>query len=101
VRVRLLVAALVPVAVVGAVLEGERRVLLGGGAAGLWDAAVAPSSASTVWRAWAMAGPAVADDEVVPVSALAGTAIAITVPPRAASENVKNAAVLTMRVLIM
>jgi hypothetical protein len=38
---------------------------------------------------------------VVPVSALAGAATATTAPPKAARPNVKTAAVLAMRVLIM
>jgi len=41
------------------------------------------------------------DDEVEPVSALAGAAIATTVPPRAASPNAKIAAVLAIRVVII
>ncbi len=41
------------------------------------------------------------DEEVELVSALAGAAMATTVPPRAASPNVNRAAVLAMRVLIM
>ena len=44
--------------------------------------------------------PLVPDVEVVLVSALAGAAMATTVPPRAASPNVKTAAALAMRVLI-
>jgi hypothetical protein len=43
----------------------------------------------------------VPDAVLVPVSALAGVATASTVPPRVARPNVKMAAVLAMRALIM
>jgi hypothetical protein len=119
VLLRLVVAALVPLAVVVAVRRrfvGEEDVLRGGGAAA-FGPRVAPSSSSGICRASASAGPAVPgkassgvtlspdvcdeDDEVVPVSAEAGAAMATTVPPRAARPKVKSAAVLAIRVLIM